>query len=100
MCHINSDWKLVRTYGQGFCMYLLMENSLAQTLQKCVVLAKHLNIILVFLNKHAIQFSDTASMNKKCVINTAAPLKFYFIKSSRDWIYTFLNKSSVFLYNN
>lgn len=85
---------------KDFAYILSMKNSLAQTVQKCMVLAKHLNIVLVILNKHVIQFSDTASMNKKCLFNTAALLKFYFIKSSRDLIYRFLNKSFVFLYNN
>lgn len=81
--------------AKDFAHILRIKNttSLAQTVQKCMILVKHLNTILVILNNHSIQLSDTASMNKKCLFNTAALLKFYFIKSSKDLIYTFINKS-------
>lgn len=65
---------------KDFAYILRMKNSSAQTVKKCMVLAKHLNIVLVILNKHAIQFSDTASMNKKCLFNTAALLSFVSVR--------------------
>lgn len=82
---------------KDFAYILRIKNttSLAQTVQKCMVLAKHLNTILVILNNHA-----TSSLTQPVWIRNVYLMQFYFIKSSKDLIYTFLNKSSVFLYNN